>query len=449
MLLYDRKRAYILIAAIIFLLSATTIASYAFNRPETENYYTINDNGITTTFKTPTNQIVTNLDFIKEETNLQLPKYNFTVKNTSVSSSYYTISIKLNNQIDQSLLPYIKVIIDNEEPKYLIEEQNSEFYTVYLGELNSKVANTHNLSIYLSNRDSIGNELIDINYLELDFSIIVQKSDYTPDLKTNLQQLAQNSDQLYTDEHGNIRFYGANPNNYIQFNDELWRIIGIIKTKTNNQEEELIKIVRADALLNTSIDYKDKKNYSSNFQESQLYAILNQQGYWTQEKVSCPNSADGKAECDFTTNGLKPASKELITEVFYTQGGWNTNKISPSSMYLKENSIQKNSGHVLLLTPSDYGYAAGPNFQNVYFDSFAKSPKNSNWLAPKSDEWLLAPNVEDYRKSYSIAKDGQVVSNTNVTKALNIRPVVFLKPGLQSNQGTGTKDNPYILSDSN
>ena len=38
----------------------------------------------------------------------------------------------------------------------------------------------------------------------------------------------------------NIRYYGSNPNNYVSFNNELWRIIGVFG---NN-----VKLVRKDRL---------------------------------------------------------------------------------------------------------------------------------------------------------------------------------------------------------
>ena len=36
-----------------------------------------------------------------------------------------------------------------------------------------------------------------------------------------------------TDVGGNIRYYGADPNNYVLFNNELWRIIGVFKNIDN------------------------------------------------------------------------------------------------------------------------------------------------------------------------------------------------------------------------
>ena len=67
---------------------------------------------------------------------------------------------------------------------------------------------------------------------------------YTPGQGTDVidQILDKNQDELYEDEHGDIRYYGASPNNYVSFNNELWRIIGVIDGK--------IKIIRNESIGN-------------------------------------------------------------------------------------------------------------------------------------------------------------------------------------------------------
>ena len=47
----------------------------------------------------------------------------------------------------------------------------------------------------------------------------------------------------------NIRYYGSDPNNYVSFNNELWRIIGVFG---NN-----VKLVRSESLGNISWDSSD------------------------------------------------------------------------------------------------------------------------------------------------------------------------------------------------
>ena len=50
----------------------------------------------------------------------------------------------------------------------------------------------------------------------------------------------------------NLRYVGASPKNYLKFNDEIWRIIGVFNNITtidkqeNEKTESLVKIVRND-----------------------------------------------------------------------------------------------------------------------------------------------------------------------------------------------------------
>ena len=48
----------------------------------------------------------------------------------------------------------------------------------------------------------------------------------------------------------NIRYYGSDPNNYVSFNNELWRIIGVFNDN--------VKLVRKDSLGNLSWDSSEE-----------------------------------------------------------------------------------------------------------------------------------------------------------------------------------------------
>ena len=67
-----------------------------------------------------------------------------------------------------------------------------------------------------------------------------------------------NTKEMYTFEHPattqtgaltDYRYIGANPNNYVTFNNELWRIIGVFTVEDGNgNQEQRIKIVRNEKL---------------------------------------------------------------------------------------------------------------------------------------------------------------------------------------------------------
>ena len=103
------------------------------------------------------------------------------------------------------------------------------------------------------------------------------------------------------DAENNIRYIGANPNNYVYFNCsdynnqsdstcEKWRIIGVFKnvTKSDGTKEDLVKIVKDDRLSNASFNWDYKKSgvgtsttdYGSNdWTDSQLMMMLNPTDY--------------------------------------------------------------------------------------------------------------------------------------------------------------------------
>ena len=102
------------------------------------------------------------------------------------------------------------------------------------------------------------------------------------------------------DPDNNIRYIGANPNNYVYFNCsdysnqsdstcEKWRIIGVFKnvTKSDGTKEDLVKIIKDDILNNTGISWDYKKDgvgtstdYGSNdWTDSQLMMMLNPTDY--------------------------------------------------------------------------------------------------------------------------------------------------------------------------
>ena len=67
----------------------------------------------------------------------------------------------------------------------------------------------------------------------------------------------------------NLRYVGSDPKNYIQFNGELWRIIGVMNNIENSsgQSQTLFKIIRADSLgrygWDSSVELMNGGNYGN------------------------------------------------------------------------------------------------------------------------------------------------------------------------------------------
>lgn len=79
------------------------------------------------------------------------------------------------------------------------------------------------------------------------------------------------------------RYVGKKPNNYVEFNDEIWRIIGVFTVDDGTgKKEERLKIIRDESLRNLSWDNKDTTTGAegefgkNNWPDARLNYLLNE-----------------------------------------------------------------------------------------------------------------------------------------------------------------------------
>ena len=154
----------------------------------------------------------------------------------------------------------------------------------------------------------------------------------TPKAIDVILALGETSELAYDNTtDNNLRYIGANPNNYVSFNNELWRIIGVfnnIDDGTGNKETRL-KIIRSESIGRYSWDNKPNgvgsstNVYGSNdWSDSTLQQVLNSGAYWNQTSGECPYGDDGATtSCDFSTNGLTEEAKTMISDAKWNLGG--------------------------------------------------------------------------------------------------------------------------------
>ena len=231
--------------------------------------------------------------------------------------------------------------------------------------------------------------------------------------------LPSNPDELYKDEHGDIRYYGKNPNNYVNFNNELWRILGVIDGK--------IKIIR-----NKSIgSYDWASNNRNNWNNASLKSYLNGEYY---------NSIDG-------------TYKNMISEETYYLGGSDTSNLTASGYYDAERSNNvygsnpaSTTQYIGLMYPSDYGYAAGSSCLSTALNNYNGSCKNSDYLFSGVNEWLQAPSASHSDAAAFLYSSGYVwYAVDDVTNSVAVRPVLYLTSETQIIGGDGSSSNPFQL----
>ena len=295
------------------------------------------------------------------------------------------------------------------------------------------------------------------------------------------------------DADKNVRYIGANPNNYVYFNCsdynnqsdstcEKWRIIGIFNnvTKSDGTKENLVKIIRDESIGNYSWDNKNtstgaETNYGKNdWTTARLNYLLNPGHdsesvggslYYNAKSGTCYyGQNNATTSCNFTSTGLKnDTTRNAIESVVWNLGGTDAYDTSTASMfYTAERGTTVYSGRpttwtgkIGLMYPSDYGYATtGGSTTNrstclstALFNwdgSGVADCKNNDYLFNSSFQWTLAPYSGDADVVFAVDSLGYVRSS-NVNDTTGVRPALYLKSSISVGSGDGTSTSPYKL----
>ena len=286
--------------------------------------------------------------------------------------------------------------------------------------------------------------------------------------------------KLMEDTAGNIRYYGASPNNYIYFNCsdysnqssstcETWRIIGVFDGK--------VKIMRGSQIGTYSWDTSDSSTNSgygvNEWSQADLMKLLNSgydsesvggSLYWNAKSGICySRSSNGTKACDFTSTGLKnDITRNMIAETTYYTRGYNDSGIYVDEMYDKErvsgtvyDSTRKISwtGKVAIPYPSDYGYAADLSLcQKTLYDYDDSTCTANNWMKNIVTNngavvgWLLTPYSGAAHRVWHVGSDSIVRYDYLAPDAAGVVPVLSLNSELDIGSGSGTSSSPYQLS---
>ena len=273
-----------------------------------------------------------------------------------------------------------------------------------------------------------------------------------------------------TTSDANIRYVGANPNNYVEFNGEAWRIIGVFGSN--------LKLVRDEILTTYSFDNKTTaqgidSNYGTNdWTKSYLREFLNDY-YYGGKTITCHSETSGSTATNATItcldiNKINDIAKSMIQNTTWTLGGttYKTNNnpyetYPVNELYQKERETQVYSGHATtssdyigLIYPSDYGYAStdescrqnlrsGLTYTN---NAFGGTPtcKNNNWLFKGSWYWTISPHSSRASYVFNVNGDG-ILSDYNAMYREGVRPSVYLNAEVKIISGSGTKEDMFKL----
>ena len=405
-----------------------------------------------------------------------------TVKN---SIYYYTLSdssIEIGYTSDSTTIPTVEGVS--------VEKGKTLTYKI-------KINGSKGKAIKIGSSMGLSNSNLTLPSGTTVFSLLSEPSaSETLIAKANPESLDYNSatdeqkNQMWTFSHESTeqlgattdyRYIGANPNNYVKFNDELWRIIGVFDVDDGTGKiEKRLKIVRNESIGNYSWDNKDtttgaENSYGkNNWPDARLNYLLNAGHesetyggslYWNRKSGTCYyGQNNATTSCDFTSTGLTDAAKEMIGDAKWYLGG-TANYTSSSNglashFYKYERGTTVYSGRstnwtgkVGLIYPSDYGYATSGNSSTTRATCLAKELYNwdgasacyqNDWLFKSSYMWSLSPNSSSSGSVFDVNSSGYVRSN-NAAYTFGVWPVVYLKSTIKVTTGTGSSDSPFIL----
>ena len=235
--------------------------------------------------------------------------------------------------------------------------------------------------------------------------------------------------------------------NYVTFNNETWRIIGVIPTEdTNGKVENRIKIIRDASIGNKKWNETQDTTTSSynNWVTGTLNTYLNNDYY----------------------NTLSTDAKNMIGTAKYYLGGYNNipsftsdimwqyerkNEANRTGYYYGTNPIMQNDANkkIAIMYASDYGYAASKECTSNLFnyDGSASCKTTNNWLDKSAYTWLLPQRSGTSANAFSVDPGGYVTSSLNVDYGESaVRPVLSLSSNVKILSGEGTSQKPYMLS---
>ena len=280
----------------------------------------------------------------------------------------------------------------------------------------------------------------------LDFTTItkVNLNDYIISLSGTEQGTGQ-----VVNENG-YRYEGKNPNNYIWFNNELWRIIGVFDSASHGQSGNLVKIIREESIGGLAWHKSNTNDWSASI----LKSLLNGAYYdWKSNKSSVSTYCYGygtsiPGNCDYSEIGINDTYRNMIQNVTWYLGGHSSTSATAESFYGYERGTTETTGYIGLMYPSDYGYSvlASSCARTTNLGSYnSSSCAGQSWLYKTGYEWTITPYSSDSNRVFYLTSYGGYLHYNAVVSGNSVRPVLYLKSNVYVVDGNGSISDPYII----
>jgi len=277
-------------------------------------------------------------------------------------------------------------------------------------------------------------------------------------------------DGLYEDiyEENKYIYRGGNPNNFISFNDELWRIISIEADNTlkiirneNNNIDQMSWDVKGTRNANTSTYCTNASDLGCNAWASTI-TLANKPNvftlYYPNGNSTTDTAITGSVTQDASLNTylnmqyydeLNEDKKYVVNHDFNVGTPGNYDDIEDIATDINQEAIYKWKGNVGLMNITDIlRTTTVSNCSNLHVGHNDGNPNSvcssNNWLWPKSGwKWTISPSAYFHRGHVWVVYDNGSIGPRDAHNTYGILPVVFLN--INNLIGKGTEDKPYII----
>ena len=340
-----------------------------------------------------------------------------------------------------------------------IEPHDAMIYTNNNGSYNQSTPAT----LSCTGADAIYNPL----YQRIEISSIANKytscnlTYQTPSSKTYLNNYiiglsgtTQGTGQV-VNENG-YRYEGKDPNNYIWFNNELWRIIGVFDEASHGVSgQNLVKIIKVDSIGGLAWHKSNTNDWTASSLMNLLNgAYLNSQNGTGGEYCYGYSTTVPAGNCDYTETGINDTYRSMIENVTWHLGGHSTQSATAEAFYGYERGTTVYSGrpttttgYIGLMYPSDYGYSvlSSSCARTTNLGSYSStSCAGQSWLYGQGYEWTITPGSSNSNSAFNLFSLGRV-STDYAYNGDAVRPVLYLDSSVYVMDGNGSQSDPYII----
>lgn len=468
---------------------------------------------------------------ITDDEGKKLIPYQFTLTNNCSSYANYQVNLEVLDNTTISNDNYIKMML--QEKKLILLTSNDlidvtlnnavKSYKLETGFLSENEEKTFNLRLWLDEETPTTEEVMN-KIFNSKVTIITSHQKNAPtfseavttcgnngyDAKTcMLENSKYDTTNLIKDGtvDDNLRFVGKNPDNYVLFNGQKWRIIGVMNNieGSDGTKDSRIKLLSKESVGKMSWNASSQQ-LENGLEEGNMGVGLNEWSqadmmkvlnpgyeseviggslYWNKQSGTCYyGENNATTACDFTVTGLNEESKSYIDNVVWNTGsntvGETVDTLTPNTFYQAERSDKggkqcdtshmfctdkvdrttKWTGRVGLMYPSDFGYATSGSTttpRNTCINTSMRKQwqgkadcYNNDWIFDGVFHWTMMPYADPSVAAYVI----RIWENADLMEAASgfgngygqTHPAIYLKPSTMIKSGTGTFDDPYILS---